>query len=81
MAILATRQLATLRREVEKSPEPIDYTKGEINAALQAIEDWWENNRLTLSTVIDNATAKSFTATQKRQIGRAWMIDKAARGG
>jgi len=40
MATLSADQRAALRREVARGESSIDFNKGQINAALQAVEDW-----------------------------------------
>lgn len=44
MAILNSLELADLRRNIAKGEATIDWDKPKANAALQAIEDWFESN-------------------------------------
>jgi len=82
MAVLTTGQLAALRHECEAESPNVNYTKVQINAALQAIEDWLEANRASLAVVINTATAPFiFTPTQKILLAKMWMRSKFERGG
>lgn len=55
--------------------------EAQLVAAFQALEDRWENNRLTLKGDIDTALGFTTTATLAKKIGLAWLIWKATRGG
>lgn len=78
MAVLTSEQLATLRQRIPAG----NWAKPTINAAFQAIEDFFENNRATISTAIDTATAPHvFTAAQKRRLVALWLLQKFAREG
>ncbi len=81
MAVLTGDELAKMRREFSTG-NAVDFTKPDINAALQAIEDAWENTvRAMLSTAIDNAGAFVFTNAQKKAIGKPWLKHKFGKGG
>ena len=80
MAILINLELDELRRRVA-SELNVDWTKPQINVALQAAEDWFETNKVSLLTSIDSATApKVFTIGQKRRIATAWLKYKFSKG-
>lgn len=83
MAILSADQLCDIRREVSHSGNiSINYTKADINKALQGIENWFENNQASLATAIDTATNPfKFTDTQKRELVKHWLAQKFKRGG
>ena len=56
----------------------LTYTKGQMDAALQAVEDWLEANRAALSTAIDVATAPLvLTAAQKKKLAAIYFVLKA----
>ena len=81
MAILTPEQLAEVRREFAGAV-PITCNKPQINAALQAIEDWFEANRASLGTAIDTATVplgKTFTNPEKKQAVKFWLRQKFGR--
>lgn len=85
MATLTLEERAELRNKAERLANqngvPISYIKAEINAALQALEDWWETpaTKAAASAAIDAATSFSFTNQQKKIIGRFWLEQKARR--
>lgn len=83
MAILDSGQLTEVRRAYTDKRAPIvDYTKPQLNAAIQAIEDWFEMNRAGLAVAIDAATAPYvFPATQKRLMVAMWLRHKSGRDG
>lgn len=80
MAILTAEQLAQIRRECANEIT-VDYTKATINAAVQAVEDWWIANQAALSTAINVATSPVvLSVAQKRAIGKFWLKQKFERG-
>ena len=81
MAILAADDLTTLRAEVAADQGVIAHTKPQINAAFQAIENWYEANRASLGTAIEAAAPGVFTAAQKRRLGKYWLRLKFQTGG
>lgn len=74
MAVLTPNQLAELRQAVAPSL-PGTVTKPTINQALQDIEDWFEANRAVLGAAITGG----FTANQKRQLVKSWLLQKFGR--
>ena len=74
MAQLTPDQLADLRRAVA-STLPVVWAKPAINTALQSIEDWFEANRPALAAAIGGG----FTAAQKKQLVKAWLLQKFGR--
>lgn len=77
MATLTADQLAEIRRSVSASLVTVNYTKPLINAALQAIEDWYEANKTVASTAVDTATSPFiFTNPQKKKIFCYWLFQK-----
>lgn len=82
MATLTAIQLAEMRqRFVRKLGDvAVDFSKPIVNAAFQAIEDWYEANKAQISTDIDAATAPyMFTAQQKKWLGAYWLLQKSGR--
>lgn len=77
MAQLTADELAAIRRECAAFGLTVNYTKAQINAAIQAIEDWFEANRAGISTAINAATTPLvLTAQQKKIIGAFWLLYK-----
>ena len=75
MAVLTTSELTFCGKENQKIfGEPVDYSKAYINAALQAIEDWYQANKAQGSTNINTATSPYvFTNIQKKKLFGLWM--------
>lgn len=83
MAILTTDELARVRNTCERAAVGGVYTKGQINAVLQAIEDAMTTRPIAagdvaktlpqiISGIIDAASPVAFTATQKRRLFALW---------
>lgn len=88
MAILTINELTGMRNVMERRVVAQGYTKVQVNAALQAIE-----NRMTGTTnvgprsvkaqlVLDiDAAAAGFTAAQKDDLFVVWCLFNVRRGG
>lgn len=77
MAIINNAELASLRRSCERSLPQVNYTKAQINLALQAIENWFETSRPSLIAAINSSTAPFvFTGQQKVQLVKFWLEHK-----
>ena len=48
-------------------------TKAELKAAFQAIEDFWEDNRVSLKSDIDSAIGRSISNTLAKKLGKYWL--------
>ena len=84
MAILSALELAAMRRRArEDIPDAdVDFGKPTINDAFQAIEDWYEGERVTVSGLIDTGTSpKVFTNTEKKTLAKAFLEFKFGVGG
>lgn len=88
MSVLTTQELDDIRLELNKHVNvkqavwPSGTIKACINAALQAIEDWYETNKSEGSSDIDTATfpyGVTFTNTEKKWLFRFWMYRKYLR--
>ena len=76
MAELTTNQLSELRQGMPAG----DWNKQTINAALQAIEDWFESVKASGVTAINEATAPFvFTGAQKTKLFKHWLNSKFQR--
>lgn len=81
MAILLPDELTELRQSTSKN-QIVNYSKSQVNSALQAIEDWLEGNRVSLSGAINAATAPYvFTPAMKRRMFAHWCRQKFGREG
>lgn len=88
MGVLDPTQLTEMRQGCAKAMAtgslPIDYDKPKINAALQAVEDWFEKPavKADLSSDIDAATTPFvFTGPQKKRLVAYWIKQKFGREG
>lgn len=80
MPILSVLQLAEIRQKCAQISPSVNYTKPQINAALQAVEDWFENARPVLNGSINAATLPFIlTPEQKRQLVKFWLLQKFGR--
>jgi hypothetical protein len=77
MATIAVDDLAELRRACSQAGMRVNYSKPQINTALQAIEDWFDRNRPALDAAIDAATVPFvFTVAQKGDLIFACLEQK-----
>ncbi len=82
MSVLTSSQLTDTRRLVSDEVPAVDYPKATINAALQAIEDWFEANRASGAAAINTATSPYvFSAAMKLRLFKFWLLQKYQRGG
>ena len=82
MAILTSEEVTTIRRLCADELGTVNYTKPQVNAAIQGVEDWFETNRSSLVVAINAATGQFiFIPAQKRAILKYWLRQKFERGG
>ena len=85
MAVLSAEERAALRRMVARLAEqkgvPVRWTKANIDAAMQAIENRWElaATKTAISNDIEAAAPGVFTVAQKRYLTTFWLLQKAGR--
>ncbi len=87
MAILDAEQLAELRNDAAHASVDangarvgVSWTKAPINAAFQALEDWFEAERSNLVAVLNTATAPLvLTGAQKKRVIAAYIAQKTGR--
>jgi len=77
MSTLTARHLRELRNAVEPVAPP-QYTKAEINAVAQAVENWFEAARPSLNAAINGAYS-GLSARQKRAIVKEFLRQKFGR--
>jgi hypothetical protein len=70
MAVLTTQELQELRQRMAQGFVPVTWTKGSINAALQAVIDRLElpSTQNAISGDIEAVAPGVFNGTQKRKI-------------
>lgn len=77
MATLTAAEKTLIRQMVAAGANgaySVNYTKAQIDAAAQAVEDFLTNNAAAISTAVNTATAPvTFSAAQKKAIG-AWVV-------
>jgi hypothetical protein len=81
MPTLTPTELTDLRRELAAGVSVVRWTKPQVNAVTQALEDWFEANRPALGTAMEAAAPGVFTTAQKRALVTAWLEQKFRRGG
>lgn len=48
-------------------------TKAQIKLGVQAIEDFWENNRAVLKSNIDTAVGQTISNALAKKMGKWWL--------
>lgn len=83
MAVLTEGQKTELRNLMAKVESPQTWTKAQLGAALQAVEDLMQLNatKTSISNAIEGAAAGVFTAAQKNKIFAIWAVTFAVRQG
>ncbi len=81
MATLTNTALAKHRRAyVRQLDDVVQHDKPMLNAALQAIEDWFEDNRSGIATAINTATSPTvLTGPEKKALVKAFLQFKLDR--
>jgi hypothetical protein len=51
-------------------------TKAQYKAAYQAVETFWENNRLALKAAMNTAVGQTISDSLAKKIGKYWMREK-----
>lgn len=86
MAILSASQCDELRQGItastEKAGVAVNYSKAQMNAAIQAIEDYFENTaKAGFGSSIEAAAAGVFNNAAKKRIIAHWLRQKFVREG
>jgi len=85
MATIGVGELDKGMRELQQNirPNPTTWSKPEIKAAFQSLEDWFEDPpssaKVDAGAAIEVAAPGVFTNAQKKKIGGVWMLRKALR--
>jgi len=80
MAPLTDPERDELRQMLAGAVTPT-WTKPQINAALQAVEDWFETARAGAGAAIEAAAPGVFSPANKRRLLVAWLRQKLRREG
>ena len=83
MAALTDAQLTELRRLFAEDGVPINVVKATVNAALQAVEDWFSlvATQTAVSNAINTATSPAVLSNaQKRALVKFWLRQRMERG-
>ena len=79
MAALTGDQLTRVRQDA-CATQTLNVTKTQLNAAIQACEDYYENTaRAGFGAAMEGAAPGLFNATQKKLIGKYWLLSKFGR--
>ena len=77
MAVLVGNALQQMRQRISAERATIGHTKTQVNAALQACEDYFEGTaRSGFGAAIETAVPTVFPTAVKKVIVRAWLIYK-----
>lgn len=78
MAVLTPAQLVELRQHCAEA-QTVTWTKPQVNAALQAIEDRFEAVRASFGVAIETAAPGVFSPAQKVRLVKFWLRQKFGR--
>ena len=82
MATITDVEAAKLRQKLHREhidlmlAESPPLTKVQYTAAIQAIEDWYESERITVKGLIDTAVGTTISNSLAKKIGKFWMKTK-----
>jgi hypothetical protein len=80
MATLSASERGEISEALCQRNPAVNYTKPQIGAAVQAVEDWFEGGRAGLNAAINAATAPLvLTAAQKKHLVVHFLLQKARR--
>lgn len=87
MATLNDKQITEMWKDVFRKNVDKDVFKAgtsltlpQLKAAFQAIEDFWQTNKVSLKGQMDAAAGATLTADQSKALGKAWLKKMAERG-
>jgi hypothetical protein len=66
------QQLHEFHLDLLKGENPY-LTKSQVKAALQAIEDWYDGQRLSVKADIDTAVGQTVGNNLAKKLGKFWM--------
>jgi hypothetical protein len=81
MAVISTSELQRARQAIA-ADQNAHWTKPQINAAIQAVEDLISSQSAAISAAINTATSPVvLTAAEKKAVVREWAILRFRAGG
>jgi len=81
MATLTTAQRSAAREYLSRQIN-VNYTKAQFDAALQAVEDYFETTaRAGLGQAIETAAPTVFSNAEKKAIAGYYLLQKSGREG
>jgi hypothetical protein len=82
MAVFTQQDLQYVRSAVAATGLTVTYTKATLDAATQAVEDWFAANQASLGAAINAATSPVvLSVAQKKALVVGWLLAKFNRGG
>jgi hypothetical protein len=82
MVALTTKQLAQIRQGMARGRASVPWDKPTVDAAIQALEEWFESEKGNVSIIINNATGGPvFTVTQKKKLVALFISQQAKQDG
>lgn len=79
MTVIDPDELVDARRKLSQTYSSVTWSSPEVNAALQAFEDWFDVAKTDAAAAVETAVPGVFTTAQKKKIGGLWMLRKALR--
>ena len=82
MAILTDVEAAKFRQALHGDgldllqAESPPLNKTQLKAAFQAVEDFWEANRISLKQSMDTAAGQTISVALAKKIGKYWLQHK-----
>ncbi len=74
---LTSKELTEIRQALQSSNTPADKTKTQINAAVEAIESYFETTcKPGINAAIESVAPATFTAGQKNKMVKFWLLSK-----
>lgn len=75
---LSTDKLSSIRQLVQVSSAPCDKPKTTLNAAINALDTYYETTaKAGFAAAIETAAPAQFTNAQKLQLAKYWLLTKA----
>ena len=81
MATLTAAQLGRIRRDLERHwTGPITYSKGQMDATIQSLEDWMETHTGLFAAMNTASDPITFSVPEKNKIMRHYFRHKNIQG-
>jgi len=82
MAVLDNNDFTFYKHALRNDPvakaqrKAASLSKAQLQAAFQAVEDWFEGQRATIKGDMDAASGVTLTPVMARKIAKVWMMRK-----